>query len=131
MGKGGVKTITDSQLLGELGETAVKKLVLEMRFIYDPRGRLEAGTGGIIELRDPKSGAPLGKLLGVQVKATEREPIHSRDARRFRISAREDFEARNGGEAHKNRGWGYTGVPPMQKCNKSNTATHSTLQPLR
>jgi hypothetical protein len=65
------KRITDSQILGELGETAIKKLVLEMQFIYDPRGRLEAGTDGIIELRDPKSGAPLGKLLGVQVKATE------------------------------------------------------------
>jgi hypothetical protein len=66
------KRITDSQILGELGETAIKKLVLEMQFIYDPRGRLEAGTDGIIELRDPNSGAPLGKLLGVQVKATER-----------------------------------------------------------
>src|SRR5258707_10015690 len=65
------KRITDSQILGELGETAIKKLVLEMQFIYDPRGRLEAGTDGIIELRDPKSGTPLGKLLGVQVKATE------------------------------------------------------------
>lgn len=64
------KRITDSQILGELGETAVKKLVLEMHFVYDPRGRLEAGTDGIIELRDPKSGAPLGKMLGVQVKAT-------------------------------------------------------------
>jgi hypothetical protein len=64
------KRITDSQILGELGETAIKKLVLEMHFIYDPRGRLEAGTDGIIELREPQSGAPLGKLLGVQVKAT-------------------------------------------------------------
>jgi hypothetical protein len=66
------KTITDSQILGELGEAAIKKLVLEMHFIYESRGRLEAGTDGIIELRDPKSGAPLGKLLAVQVKATER-----------------------------------------------------------
>ena len=33
---------------------AVQKIVLEMQFIYDPRGRLEAGTDGIIELRDPK-----------------------------------------------------------------------------
>jgi hypothetical protein len=65
------KRITDNQMLGELGETAVKKIVLEMHFIYDPRGRLEAGTDGIIELRDPKSGAPLGKLLGVQVKSTD------------------------------------------------------------
>ena len=64
------KKVTDNQLLGELGETAVKKIVLEMKFIYDHRGRLEAGTDGLIELRDPKSGAPLGKLLGVQVKAT-------------------------------------------------------------
>ena len=65
------KTITDSQILGELGETAVKKIVLEMRFIYDSRGRLEVGTDAIMELRDPHSGAPLGKLLGVQVKSTE------------------------------------------------------------
>ncbi len=76
------KRITENQLLGELGEAAVKKLVLEMQFIYDPRGRLEAGTDGLIELRDPKSGAPLGRLLGVQVKSTEsgqyvRESDHS------------------------------------------------------
>jgi hypothetical protein len=65
------KKITDNQILGELGETVVKKLVLEMRFIYENRGRLEAGTDGLIELRDPVSGAPLGRLLGVQVKSTE------------------------------------------------------------
>lgn len=64
------KHITDSQVLGELGETVVKKLVLEMGFIYDGRGRLEAGTDGIIELRDPRTGVPLGKLLAVQVKST-------------------------------------------------------------
>lgn len=49
------KRITDSQILGELGETAIKKLVLEMQFIYDPRGRLEAGTDGIIELLIPRA----------------------------------------------------------------------------
>lgn len=64
------KRITDSQMLGELGETAVKKIVLETGFIYENRGRLEAGTDGLIELRDRRSGAPLGKLLGVQVKST-------------------------------------------------------------
>lgn len=63
------KRITDSQILGELGETAVKKIVLETGFIYENRGRLEAGTDGLIELRDRRSGAPLGKLLGVQVKS--------------------------------------------------------------
>jgi hypothetical protein len=64
------KTITDNQVLGELGETAVKKIVLEMGFLYEQRGRLEAGTDGLIELRDPRTGTPLGKLLAVQVKAT-------------------------------------------------------------
>ena len=64
------KKITDSQVLGEIGETAVKKLVLEMGMIYEHRGRLEAGIDGLIELRDPSTLAPLGKLLGVQVKST-------------------------------------------------------------
>ena len=39
------KRITDNQILGELGETAIKKLVLEMHFIYDPRGRLAQPVG--------------------------------------------------------------------------------------
>ena len=64
------KKITDNQVLGELGETVVKKLVLEMGMIYEHRGRLEAGIDGLIELRDPSTHAPLGKLLGVQVKST-------------------------------------------------------------
>ena len=64
------KKITDSQILGELGETAVKKLVLEMGMIYEHRWRLEAGIDGQIELRDPSTHAPLGKLLGVHVKST-------------------------------------------------------------
>jgi hypothetical protein len=76
--------------LGELGETAVKKIVLEMQFIYDPRGRLEAGTDGIIELRDPKSGAPLGKLLGVQVKSTESGPYVRENDRSFEYLLRPD-----------------------------------------
>jgi hypothetical protein len=35
------KRITDNQILGELGETSVKKLVLETGFIYEHRGRLD------------------------------------------------------------------------------------------
>jgi hypothetical protein len=88
-----MKRITDNQLLGELGETAVKKLVLEMRFIYDHSGRLEAGTDGIIELRDPQTGAPLGKLLGVQVKSTESGPYIRETEQSFEYLLRpEDLE---------------------------------------
>lgn len=84
------KRITDSQVLGELGETAVKKIVLEMQFLYDPRGRLEAGTDGIIELRDPRTGAPLGKLLGAQVKSTEAGAYVREDADGFEYLLRPD-----------------------------------------
>jgi hypothetical protein len=52
------KRITDSQVLGELGETAVKKIVLEMQFIYDPRGRLS---------RDPAFARPHANCLAGHV----------------------------------------------------------------
>lgn len=84
------KRITDNQVLGELGETAIKKIVLEMQFIYDPRGRLEAGTDGIIELRDPRSGAPLGKLLGVQVKSTDSSQYIRENERSFEYLLKQD-----------------------------------------
>ena len=77
------KKITDSQILGELGETAVKKLVLEMGMIYEHRGRLEAGVDGLIELRDPSTHAPLGKLLGVQIKSTATGQYPRETADRF------------------------------------------------
>lgn len=84
------KRITDSQVLGELGETAVKKIVLETGFIYEHRGRLEAGTDGLIELRDPRSGAPLGKLLAVQVKSTDTGQYIREDDRGFEYLLKPD-----------------------------------------
>lgn len=84
------KRVTDNQVLGELGETAVKKICLEMQFIYDPRGRLESGTDGIIELRDPNTGAPLGKLLAVQVKSTERGNYVRENDRSFEYLVKPD-----------------------------------------
>ncbi|MGD9671554.1 MAG: DUF4365 domain-containing protein [Hyphomicrobiaceae bacterium] len=84
------KRITDSQMLGELGETAVRKLVLEMKFIYEPSGRLEAGTDGFIELREPISGTPLGKVLGVQVKSTNSGRYIREDDRGFEYILKPD-----------------------------------------
>jgi hypothetical protein len=84
------KHVTDSQVLGELGETAVKKIVLETGFIYEQRGRLEAGVDGLIELRDPKSGAPLGKLLAVQVKSTASGKYLRETDRQFEYLLRPD-----------------------------------------
>ncbi|WP_152535870.1 hypothetical protein [Bradyrhizobium sp. Ai1a-2] len=65
------KRITGSQVVGELGEDAVKKDPFwKCSSSAIPCGRLEAGTGGVSVMRNPSSGAPLGVLLDAQVKST-------------------------------------------------------------
>ncbi len=59
------KTITSSQLLGEIGETAVRLRFLNMGFQFDGRSRLEAGVDGIAEVMD--KGKPLARMIAVQV----------------------------------------------------------------
>ncbi|ACB97309.1 DUF4365 domain-containing protein [Beijerinckia indica] len=62
------KKITDSQLIGELGEAAVRKRFLSMGFQFDLRGRLEAGIDGIAEIMI--EGEPTARMIAVQVKST-------------------------------------------------------------
>jgi hypothetical protein len=73
-----VKTITDEQLIGELGETLVKAKVHQLGQVFEGRGRLESGIDGTIELRDPVTGRMLGKTIAVQVK-TRREGPYTRE----------------------------------------------------
>ena len=63
------KSITSSQLLGEIGEAAVRLRFLNIGFQFDVRSRLEAGIDGIAEVMD--KGKPLARMIAVQVKATE------------------------------------------------------------
>lgn len=63
------KKLTANQILGEIGENAVKGRFLTMGFQFDGRSRLEAGIDGIAEVMD--DGQPLAKMIAVQVKATE------------------------------------------------------------
>ena len=63
------KKITANQILGEIGENAVKGRFLTMGFQFDGRSRLEAGIDGIAEVMD--RGQPLAKMIAVQVKAKE------------------------------------------------------------
>jgi hypothetical protein len=65
-----MKTVTDNQLNGELGETLVKAKVHELGHVFEGRGRLETGIDGTIEFRDPATGRMLGKTVAVQVKTT-------------------------------------------------------------
>jgi hypothetical protein len=65
-----VKTVTDAQLPGELGETLVKARFYRLGLVFEGRGRLETGIDGTIELRDQVTGRMLGKTIAVQVKST-------------------------------------------------------------
>jgi hypothetical protein len=82
------KTITSSQLLGEIGETAVRVRFLKMGFQFDGRSRLEAGIDGIAEVMD--NGKPLARMIAVQVKATESSRYSSEDDTSFTYLLRPD-----------------------------------------
>src|SRR6185437_2482145 len=75
------KTITSSQVLGEIGEAAVRLRFLTMGFQFDGRSRLEAGVDGIAEVMD--KGKPLARMIAVQVKATESSRYSSENDARF------------------------------------------------
>jgi hypothetical protein len=81
-----MKTITDNQRNGELGETLVKAAVLRLGHVFEGRGRLETGVDGTIEFRDPATGKMLGKTVAVQVKRWLAQPIHARMAPASTIS---------------------------------------------
>ncbi|EGF93797.1 hypothetical protein ABI_00290 [Asticcacaulis biprosthecium C19] len=75
------KTITPNQLIGEIGEAAVRLRFLSMGFQFDGRSRLEAGIDGIAEVMD--NGRPLARMIAVQVKATEGRKYSNEDAEGF------------------------------------------------
>ena len=59
-----LKKLTANQILGEIGENAVKGRFLNMGFQFDGRSRLEAGIDGIAEVMD--KGRPLARMIAVQ-----------------------------------------------------------------
>ncbi|MEI5682758.1 DUF4365 domain-containing protein [Mesorhizobium sp. CCNWLW179-1] len=71
------KKLTPNQLLGEIGEAAVRLRFLTMGFQFDGRSRLEAGIDGIAEVMD--KGKPLARMIAVQVKATAAGKYASED----------------------------------------------------
>ena len=63
-----MKKITNNQMIGEAGEAIIKSKFLKVGLIYQQLGRLESGTDGIVELRNPKTGETSSKFVAVQVK---------------------------------------------------------------
>jgi len=82
------KTITSNQLLGEIGEAAVRLRFLNIGFQFDGRSRLEAGVDGIAEVMD--NGKPLARMIAVQVKARESSRYTSEDESGFSYLLRPD-----------------------------------------
>ena len=76
-----LKTLTPNQILGEIGEAAVRQRFLTIGFQFDDRSRLEAGIDGIAEVMD--DGRPLAQMIAVQVKATESGKYTSEDDQGF------------------------------------------------
>lgn len=63
------KHLTANQILGEIGENAVRGRFLTMGFQFDGRSRLEAGIDGIAEVMD--KGQPMARMIAVQVKSKD------------------------------------------------------------
>ncbi|ODU67114.1 DUF4365 domain-containing protein [Sphingobium xenophagum] len=63
------KQLTANQILGEIGENAVRGRFLTIGFQFDGRSRLEAGIDGIAEIMD--KGQPMARMIAVQVKSTD------------------------------------------------------------
>jgi hypothetical protein len=64
------KKIHNNDIIGQSGVVLVKQRLLEMGFQFYETGSVEAGIDGIIEIRDPASGAVTNQIIQVQVKAT-------------------------------------------------------------
>jgi hypothetical protein len=75
------KTLTPSQVIGEIGEAAARLRFLTIGFQFDGRSRLEAGIDGIAEVMD--KGRPMARMIAVQVKAKEAGRYASEDEQGF------------------------------------------------
>jgi hypothetical protein len=64
------KKIHENALRGQLGISLIETRVLKMGYVWYPTGGLEAGIDGLIEIRDPATGAVLNSIVQVQSKAT-------------------------------------------------------------
>ena len=67
-----MKIVTDNQITGEQGETLIKAEFLKLGLVYHSFGRLESGTDGMVELRNPETGVTSSRFVAVQAKTRTR-----------------------------------------------------------
>jgi hypothetical protein len=63
------KRIGRSDIIGEQGIAHIRRMVLEMGYVFYETGAVEAGIDGYIELRDQDTGEVGNLILQVQGKA--------------------------------------------------------------
>lgn len=62
------KIITESQRIGEQGESFAKERANAMGFMFSRHGPLEAGIDGFLEVRDPETKHATGQIVAAQIK---------------------------------------------------------------
>ncbi|MFN2466630.1 MAG: DUF4365 domain-containing protein [Gaiellaceae bacterium] len=66
------KRIRETTFIGEGGIAVVQRVLMQMRYAWQPTGRFDAGIDGYIELHDTQTKEMLGAHLGAQVKTRKR-----------------------------------------------------------
>ena len=79
------KTITNAQMIGSQGESFVSERANAMGFLFTRHGPLEAGIDGFLEIRDPKSGTPMGQAGSCSGQDPGAGCVHSRDEVELRV----------------------------------------------
>src|SRR5690242_11239836 len=88
---GGMKKLTPSQVVGEVGGAAARFQFVNVGFQFGGRSRIEGGIDGIAEVMD--DGKPLARMIAVQVKATDVGKYTSENGEGFTYLLRsEDLE---------------------------------------
>jgi hypothetical protein len=77
------KRIGQSDIIGEQGIAHIRRMVLDMGYVFYETGGVEAGIDGYIELRDQSTGEVGNLILQVQGKATERDRLPAETADSF------------------------------------------------
>src|SRR6266851_5554608 len=77
------KRIGRSDIIGEQGIAHIRRVVLDMGYMFYQTGGVEAGIDGYIELRDQSTGEVRNLILQVQGKATERDRLPAETADSF------------------------------------------------
>jgi Domain of unknown function (DUF4365) len=65
-----MKKILKTALTGVSGINLIERVVTEMNCLWHPRGAVEAGIDGTIEIIDPRTDAATNQIVTVQSKAT-------------------------------------------------------------